>query len=228
MVHGFTGSPASLRPIGEWLAERGLSVEGVRLPGHGTDLEDLRQRRWTEWIEEAGHGLDALRDRCRTVAFGQSMGASVALQLTVSRPHDVAGLALSSPYVFDARHLLIPVGRRLLRTVPGIANDIAAPGRDEIAYDRMPVPAIVEMAALMRLVRRELPDIRHPVIVFAPGADHVIARSNPRRLLARIGSVRTELVHCRRSYHVITLDHDAETVRQRVLGFARELDAEGG
>lgn len=225
MVHGFTGSPASMRPVGEWLADRGLSVEGVRLPGHGTDVEDLRQRRWTEWVEEASRGLEALRAGCRTVvAFGQSMGASVVLQLAAARPHDVDGLALASPYVFDPRHRLIPIGRRLLRTIPGIANDIAAPGRDEVAYDWIPVPAIVEMAAMMRLVRSELPSIRHPVIVFAPGADHVVPRSNPRKLLARIGSERAELVACPRSYHVITLDHDAPTVRERVLAFARELD----
>lgn len=226
MVHGFTGSPASMRPIGEWLAERGLSVEGVRLPGHGTDPEDLGGRRWTEWVEEAERGLEALRSRCRTVvAFGQSMGASVVLQVAAARPHDLDGLALASPYVFDPRHWAIPIGRRLLRTIRGIGNDIAAAGRDELAYDRIPVPAIAEAAAMMRLVRRELPNIRHPVIVFAPGADHVVPRSNPRKLLARIGSERTHLVACPRSYHVITLDHDAPLVRERLLAFARGLDA---
>ena len=59
MVHGFTGSPASMRPIGEWLASNGLSVEGVRLPGHGTSVEDLRTRAWTEWVGAATAGLGA-------------------------------------------------------------------------------------------------------------------------------------------------------------------------
>src|SRR5687767_1124192 len=77
MVHGFTGSPVSMRPIGAELAARGLAVEGVRLSGHGTNIDDLRIRRWIEWVDEAGLGLDALRARCRTVvAFGQSMGGA--------------------------------------------------------------------------------------------------------------------------------------------------------
>jgi carboxylesterase len=226
MVHGFTGSPASMRPIGEWLAGHGLSVEGVRLPGHGTDVEDLRSRRWTEWVDVAARGLEALRARCRTVVvFAQSMGGSVALALTASRPHDVDGLALANPYVFDARHALIPVGRLVLRNVKGVGNDIAKPGVDENADERMPVAAVAEMAAMMRFVRSILPSIHQPVVVFRSATDHVIPASNARKLLDRIGSKRSELVPCPRSFHVVTLDHDAPLVRERVLSFARELDA---
>ena len=36
LCHGFTGSPQSLRPWAEYLAERGLTVALPLLPGHGT------------------------------------------------------------------------------------------------------------------------------------------------------------------------------------------------
>lgn len=229
MVHGFTGSPASMRPIGEWLSSQGVSVVGVRLPGHGTDVEDLRTCRWTEWVDRAANGLDSLRERCRTVVtFGQSMGASVVLSLVTQRPHEVDGIALTNPYVFDRRLLAVPVGRRLLRNVRGIANDIAKPGQDERGYDVMPVPAIVEMASMMKLVRASLPQIRQPIVVFRSGTDHVVPRSNAEMVLERIGSERRELVRCPNSYHVVTLDHDAPLVRERILSFARELDGAKG
>lgn len=229
MVHGFTGSPASMRPIGGWLASEGLTVEGVRLPGHGTDVEDLRTRRWTEWVNATAIGLDTLRERCRTiVTFGQSMGASVVLSLVASRPHEVDGIALTNPYVFDRRLLAVPIGGRFLRTVRGVANDIAKPGQDERADTLMPVPAIAEMAAMMKRVRASLPEIRQPIVVFRSGTDHVVPRSNAEKVLQRIGSERRELVVCPNSYHVVTLDHDAPLVRERVLSFARELDAVKG
>lgn len=228
LIHGFTGSPASMRPIGEWLASQGCVVEGVRLPGHGTNVDDLRTRRWTEWVDEASRGLDAVRARARTVVvFAQSMGASVALELTTRRPGDVDGLALANPYVFDARHLLIPIGRRFLRSVKGVANDIALRGVDENGDARMPVPAVAEMAAMMRRVRRALPQVRQPVVVFRSGTDHVIPHANARKVLRRIGSERAELVQCPASFHVVTLDHDAPLVRERVLAFARSLDGSG-
>jgi carboxylesterase len=229
LVHGFTGSPASTRPIGEWLAARGVAVEGVRLPGHGVGVEALRRSRWIEWTDEAGAAVEALRARCRTiVAFGQSMGASVVLHVAASRPHDVDAIALANPYVFDARHLTIPVAGRLLRRrdPKGVANDIAKPGQDENADARMPVPAIVEMAAMMRLVRRELPEIRQPLLVFRSDTDHVVPRSTVRMLLRRIGSVRTEVVACPRSFHVVTQDHDAPLVCERLIAFAIAVDAD--
>ena len=227
MVHGFTGSPASMRPIGARLAARGLAVEGVRLPGHGTDIDDLRTRRWTEWVDEAGRGLDALRARCRTVvAFGQSMGGAVVLRLVASRPAGVQGIALANPYVFDARHLLIPVGRLFLREVGGVANDIAKPGEDENADERMPVPAVAEMASMLRRVRRDLPSIRVPAVILVSGADHVIPRGSARKVYERIGSERKELVPCPHSFHVVTLDHDAPLVCERLLAFVRAIDAE--
>jgi carboxylesterase len=226
MVHGLTGSPASMRPIGEWLASQGLCVEGPRLPGHGTNVDDLRVRRWTEWVDEAGTALDRLRTRSRTaVVFGQSMGGAVVLALAAARPHDVDGIALANPYVFDARHALAPIVRWLPRDLKGVANDIAKPGEDENADDRIPVATAIQMAALTRLVRSELPEILQPTVVFKSGADHVIPRSNARKVLERIGSTRKDLVPCPRSYHVVTLDHDAPLVRERLLSFARDLDA---
>lgn len=225
MVHGFTGSPASMRPMGAWFAERGHAVRGVRLPGHGTSVEDLRTRAWTEWVDEASAATLELRERCRTVVvLAQSMGGAIAIHLAATDPGALDGLALCSPYVFDLRLMALPVGRLFLRQVKGIGNDIARPGQDERAYDVMPVEGIATMFHLLTRARAELPKVRTPTLVFEPGADHTIPRSNPRKVYEALGSERKELIRCPRSFHVITLDHDAEMVRERVRAFAVGLD----
>jgi carboxylesterase len=99
---------------------------------------------------------------------------------------------------------------------------------DEHGDTVMPVPAIAQMAAMMRHVRSALPEIHQPIVVFRSDTDHVVPRSNAEKVLERIGSERRELVLCPNSYHVITLDHDAPLVQERVLAFARELDAAKG
>jgi carboxylesterase len=229
MIHGFTGSPASMRPMGTWLAEQGLSVIGVRLPGHGTSVEDLRRRTWTEWVDEGQGAMLSLRERCRTVVvLGQSMGGALAIHLAATHPSGLDGLVLCSPYVFDPRLIALPIGRRFLKQVKGIGNDIARPGQDERAYPVMPVEAIAAMFHLLTHARVELPRVRVPTLVFEPGADHTIPRSNPRKVYEALGSERKELIRCPRSYHVITLDHDAEMVRERVLAFALALDGAAG
>lgn len=43
LVHGFTGAPQEMRGLGRFLAENGMTVLGIRLPGHGTRPEDLER-----------------------------------------------------------------------------------------------------------------------------------------------------------------------------------------
>ena len=224
MIHGFSGSPASLRPLGEWFAEQGVSVMGARLPGHGTTVEDFRGRRWPEWAAAAEEGLDELRRSTdRIVVFAQSFGAALAVHLAATREADVDGLALTSPYLFDGRLFFLPVARLFVKEKKGVGDDIHKEHLTETAYDRIPADAIATMSGFMKIARRELPNVRAPALVFRPGEDHTIPRGNPERVFERLGSSRKELVDCPNSYHVISLDHDAPMVRERVLAFLRSL-----
>ena len=36
LTHGFTGSAAHMRPLGDYLHAQGFTVRGILLPGHGT------------------------------------------------------------------------------------------------------------------------------------------------------------------------------------------------
>jgi len=152
------------------------------------------------------------------------MGGALAIHLAATHPGDLEGLVLCSPYVFDLRLIGLPVGRLFLKQVKGIGNDIAKPGQDEQAYDVLPMEAISTMFRLLTFARADLPKVRTPALVFEAGQDHAIPRSNPRKVYEALGSEHKELIRCPRSYHVITLDHDAEMVRERVLTLARDLD----
>src|SRR5947207_15572 len=82
LIHGFTGSPPEVRPLGEYLAQQGLVVHGVRLPGHGTRPEDLLAVTWQDWAAHVREALDALHAECETVFVGGlSMGGLLTLYL---------------------------------------------------------------------------------------------------------------------------------------------------
>ena len=82
MIHGFTGSTQSMLPYGEALAARGYTVMGPRLPGHGTTVEDMALRKYTEWTGEAERALQELRGKCeRVFVTGLSMGGTITLYL---------------------------------------------------------------------------------------------------------------------------------------------------
>ncbi|PJF48958.1 MAG: alpha/beta fold hydrolase [Chloroflexi bacterium] len=84
-LHGFTGSPAEMRPLGEYLAERGYTVEGPLLPKHGGMPHELKGATWRSWVACARDALNALADRCPHIFIaGLSMGGLIALHLAAS------------------------------------------------------------------------------------------------------------------------------------------------
>src|SRR4051812_28032023 len=62
LLHGFTSSPAEVRPLGDFLAAQGYTVYSPLLAGHGTAPEDLRGTTWRDWVASAEAGEEVLRD----------------------------------------------------------------------------------------------------------------------------------------------------------------------
>lgn len=228
VLHGFTGNPVSLRPLAEAMARAGHAVELPRLPGHGTSWEDLQTRTWPEWADEASAALDRLVGRTRAVVVaGLSMGATLGLHLAQSRSGDVTGLALVNPSVHssDVRLKALPVLKRVVPSLPGIGNDIAKPGGDEQPYSRIPLRALHSFRQLQARVHDRLPVVTAPTVVFSSRTDHVVEPENSITVYERIRSTDRELVHLERSFHVATLDHDAELIEERTAAFVARVTA---
>jgi carboxylesterase len=224
LQHGFTGAPASMRPFGTWLAERGISVVGPRLPGHGTSWEDLEGTRWQDWEREAEAALTDLRSRCQTViAVGLSMGGALVLHLGVKHADQLDGIVTINPDIRRPELVLVPAVRLFMRTSKGVGNDIKKPGQDELVYERVPLRAANQLGKLYRTVARELPSMRLPLLVFSSNEDHVAKPSNSKYVFSRVGSSEKELIPLANSYHVATLDYDAELIFERTLAFAGAL-----
>lgn len=80
LIHGFTASPWEMEELGRYLYDRGHTVYGVRLAGHGTSPVELKNARWSDWVESSNYGLHALRAAAdRVYAIGFSTGGLVAL-----------------------------------------------------------------------------------------------------------------------------------------------------
>src|SRR5437870_2025006 len=119
LVHGFTGTPEEMRPLGEALAARGFPAYAVRLAGHGTDVAELARTRWTDWFASVEAGVARLRASTERLAVaGMSMGSLLALHLAATRPDDVTALVLcGTPLrLSDARVRWVPLLARLLPT----------------------------------------------------------------------------------------------------------------
>ena len=227
LQHGFSGCPASMRPFGQWLSERGLSVLGPRLPGHGTSWEDLAETTWQDWEREAEQALLELTRRCSAVlAVGLSMGGAMVLHLGAKHPDKLLGVATINADIRRPELAVVPLLRLFTRTTKGVGNDIKRPGQDEIVYERVPLTAAGQLGKFYRTVQGELPSMKLPLLVFSSDVDHVARPSNSKYIMQRVGSEKKELIPLHNSYHVATLDYDAGMIFERVLAFVNSLTVE--
>ncbi|MFJ2903528.1 alpha/beta hydrolase [Streptomyces sp. NPDC087212] len=226
LCHGFTGSPQSLRPWAERLAERGLTVSLPLLPGHGTRWQDMQVTGWQDWYAELDRELRALGERCEKVfVAGLSMGGTLALRLAARHGEAVSGLMLVNPgnRMHGAAQYALPLLRHLVPSAPGIASDIAKPTGVELGYDRVPLHAAHSLRALFRVVDRELPQVTQPLLLLHSPQDHVVPPADAARILGRVSSRDVHEVLLEQSYHVATLDHDADRIVEESLTFIGRL-----
>ena len=225
LCHGFTGSPQSLRPWAEYLAKAGLTVSLPRLPGHGTTWQEMARTRWEDWFAEVDRAFNELQQRCDEIfVMGLSMGGCLAVRLAEIRGAAVRGLVLVNPsLVADNKALfaIAPVLKMFVPSVKGVASDIKNPQATELGYDRTPTKAAATLPGLWRSTQQHLSELTQPVLAFHSTGDHVVG---PASLKVLAGALRPEQLEVRElpdSYHVATLDNDAEAIFAGSLEFVR-------
>lgn len=236
LCHGFTGSPASMRPWGEALAERGYGVEVPRLPGHGTTWPELNRTRWADWYAEVTRVHARLaRDHDRIVLAGLSMGGALMLRLAADladagTDDAVAGLVLVNPAVHTLRKdvLALPVLKHVVRSFPGIGDDIKKPDTTERGYPRTPLRAAHSMMQAWPPLRASLPRVTAPLLLFRSAVDHVVDPSSAEIIQRTIGSRDVTEMLLDDSYHVATLDHDAQRIFDGSAAFVERVCQEPG
>ena len=226
LVHGFTSTPASMKPWAEHLAAEGLRVSVPLLPGHGTTWQDLNATVWTDWYAEASGALDALREHTDQVfVAGLSMGGGLALRLAQQRRDHVSGLMLVNPSVLttDRRLVLTPLLKHVVASVAGIKSDIKKPGVEEEGYDRVPLRALDSLRQLWKVTRADLGDVRCPVVVFRSSVDHIVPAQCSHEVVQKVTSTDVTEHVLTDSYHVAVLDNDAPRIFTESVAFVRRV-----
>ena len=228
LSHGFTGSPASMRPWGEYLAQHGYTVSVPQLPGHGTAVEDMLETRFADYTRAIEAAYAALAAECDVVfAAGLSMGGALVLQLAERHP-ELAGVILVNPAVASTNRqlLLLPLMKHLVATFPAIGNDIKKPDTVEHAYDRTPLKPLASMLHAWKQIRSDLVRIACPVLLFRSTDDHVVDPSSARIILDGVAATDKTEVVLANSYHVATLDNDAPEIFAASADFIKRITAD--
>jgi carboxylesterase len=216
LLHGFTGSPWEMRPLGEALAARGYRVYAPVLPGHGGSPEAMLWVTWREWLAAAEEALRVLDDVERLAVSGLSMGALLGTLLAARYPSRVRGVGLMAPVV-QLRSGAARVLRRL-RKLPlrGLLPEWVKKETTDIELDdvraeaplmpRYPLARVLDLFTLQDLAFECLADVRCDSVVLAARNDRVVDYEAVVAFQRRLP--RSRLVTLQRGRHLIPRDVD--------------------
>ncbi|MCL1838793.1 MAG: alpha/beta fold hydrolase [Propionibacteriaceae bacterium] len=219
--HGFTGSPWSLLEWAQVTAAAGYRVSLPRLPGHGTNWQELNTTSWQDWYACVEREFLELKQNCDQVfVAGLSLGGALALRLAEQYYADISGLILVNPAISaKTTAFFAPLLAPFIPTVKAIGSDIAKPGIDEKSYPRTPLKAVASMQKFWFYLRPCLDLVVSPVLMFRSAIDHVVPAASARTILTHISSSEITEVVLKRSYHVATMDYDKELIFENTLEF---------
>lgn len=229
LIHGFTGAPTEMRPLGDFLARKGYSVLGIRLTGHGTDITDMNRSTWTDWSNSVLDGWNLLRPITdRIVIIGLSMGGALALYHSSFLP--AAGVvSLSTPFQVEPslKLSLLPLLSIFLPYAEKGKSDWQDPKAVEshFSYDRYPTRAVLQLKRLLEAMQKALPGISIPALLMHAQKDKGVPLINLERIYERIGTDKSLITRIvlENSGHVVTRDLEKELVFNSIDDFIQSL-----
>ncbi len=232
LLHGLTGSPAEVRPVGEALASAGFRAVGPLLPGHGTSPEDLAITTRSELLHAAESALLSLAGARRVFLCGLSVGGLLAIHLAARSwvregLPDFTAIALLAPAIeFAGATWLFANVLGRLPALPIIVSkgqrDLSATGQGEGtdgSYHAIPLRWAGELRALSQDARMLAPRVRAPALLLQGALDRTVAAAGSRRLARMLGSARVDIRVLPLSGHVLPLDVESREVCGSIVSF---------
>ncbi len=211
------------------LHQLGYSIAAPLLPGHGTKPEDMLSVSWRDWVDCAEQAYQSLALRTgRLFVAGESMGGLLALYLAWKHT-DIAGLMVYAPALripgLWKSGLLSP----FVKIVPkGYVDDEEDQDPQVLpwqGYNVLPLPAVYQLGILQAKVRRILPDVKQPLMVFQGDHDHTIDPLSSKLVYETTGSTDKEYIRLEQSGHCILLDRELAFVEEKTAHFLHRINS---
>lgn len=225
LLHGFTGSPAHLRLIGEDLAAAGFSVRCIRLPGHGTKPEDMKDVTWQDWLLAARSAAREMMEKYRYFSVaGLSMGGVLSLMIaqhmkvTACVPI-AAPVRIHTPFIRLAR-LAAP----FYPMMKWRKNENEEENPYHIAYDGFPTKSAYDLSVLMDKAEKDLPLIDCPLLCIQSKADKMVKPVSPQMILDGVKSQRKGMLWLEKAPHVCTITEEKDKIVAAMIEFLRKAE----
>jgi len=229
LVHGWSSTAYEVRRLGEFLNEKGYTVCGPMLKGHGTKPEDLENIRWEDWLSDLEKAyMEMAKEVSQIYVGGTSIGSCLAM-LLAQKKKNISGLILmATPFKIRLEKLMILFAKLTVRVKP-FNNKIYPPTFGSsttitrlISYQRYSVRSALETFELIKEARKNLEQITQPCFLIQSKSDHIVIPKSLEEIYNRIGSKMKKKKYIKKAYHTFISDIKNEYVFEDILNFLNE------
>jgi carboxylesterase len=242
LVHGFGGTPAEMRPLGERLNAQGWAARGVLLPGFGVDFASLGSVGRREWVERLrGELRDLQRQHERVALIGFSMGGALGVNIAIETPP--AALVLINPFTKIDNFVwrMLPILKYAVRDFKPFQvvkldfeseearrnigqfmpdADLSDPEvQAAVRSFSLPTRTLDELRAVGAAAYARAARVRTPTLVIQATRDTTASPTYSRRLAARIPGARWVEIDGEHNF----IQHDADRLRETADAIAAFL-----
>lgn len=228
LIHGFTGTPSELRPMGQFFKEKGYTVHAPLLPGHGTSPEDMEKTTWRDWFQGVLDAYEKMRvqDLDHLFVAGLSMGGCLSLLLSTEREVDGVIPMCAPIYIRDWRASFADWVRPFMRFKKRALDSSKRPAEINdylVPYDRTPIRSVGELNRLIAKLRQRLSQVTVPALVIQACHDELVLEKSAQTIYDQIASEKKILSWYENSTHIITVDKERNRLFEEVHAFIQEV-----
>ncbi len=228
--HGYKAAPKEIEDLAYFIHEQGINVYAIRIEGHGTLPQDLKETSYTHWIDSFNRGFAAMRQVSKRLYLcGFSAGGLLALVAAASKQHKIDALICinSAIEINDMRfNYFLPTIGVLSSWLSIINSDLeyihSDPENPDINYDKHYVNSIMELKKLIDYTRSLLDKVTTNTLIIQGDNDPVVHVDSANIIFEGISSEvkRVEIIPA--NEHVIVTSERKTQVFEAVKVFLDE------
>lgn len=226
LLHGFAGTPREMLPLGQTLLRRGFSVRAPLLPGHGENLQAMREVCLEDWLEAVVQTYTFMQRDERPIAIlGFCLGGALALHLAGQLyPRAIGCLATPAQPLPTS---MFPSADGLCSNLKNISDGSSSEvrrWRQAGCHLAVPDSFFAQYQQLLSKLSSTLADVRCPLLVAQSRDDGITPPQDAELILKAAQSSRRKLVWSQRSGHALPIDVGRRALFQEIVSFLEEED----
>ncbi|MCB0309002.1 MAG: alpha/beta fold hydrolase [Bdellovibrionales bacterium] len=228
LIHGFTGTPAEMRPLASSIHEQmGWTCKGILLNGHGTNVKNLCSVDLKTWIQDIDNEISLLsKSHTNVHLVGLSMGALLCLEQVLRPKCDVKSVVLLAPAFIlrgFAKWLMPVLAHTSLPKVPLLVPKTKLNQPDHIAYNSYDCHGVSQLAKLQSKIKKELRPIQTPTLLIYSSSDETVDPHSGDTIKMFLDNSLSRVIKLENSNHILTLASEKNRVFQETISFYRVI-----